>query len=191
MYYFNTGRRDYPINKIKSNEEFEKSKDRSNNKNFFRMMLDQNIQLFRDYPRSIGIISTLQFGVYFVSNGMLLFFPDILNQTARHMQNSTHVETKLCDIVQTAIETSRNATNISEKVCVEELEISSYFYAVLLECCYIIGFIFISGMVNLIGRLTIFSIVFFSTGICGFLIVWTTDPMIATYLYVWLLVSGK
>lgn len=190
MYYYNTGHRDYLVYKIKSNEEFERSHERSG-RNVFRMMLDQNIHLFRDYPRSIGIISTLQFGIYFVCNGMLLFFPDILNQTARYMQSSSDAEIKLCDIVQTAIETRKNAIYTSDKVCVDELDISAYFYAVILEACYTVGFFIISLLVNHLGRLTIFSFVFFTTGLCGFLIVWTTDPMIATYLYVWLLVSGR
>lgn len=121
---------------------------------------------------------------------MLLFFPDILNQTANFMRSSSDVQIKLCDIVETAIEARKNNLLTSEKVCVEELDITAYYYAIILEVCYTVGFIIISVLVNYIGRLTIFSIIFFSTGLCGFLIVWTTDPIVATYLYVWLLVSG-
>lgn len=154
------------------------------------MMLDQTISLVRDYPRSIGIISALQFGIYFVCNGMLLFFPDILNQTAKFMQSSSNHEIKLCDIVQNAIEARKNPSNSLEKICVEELDITAYYYAIILEGCYTVGFLIVSLLVNYVGRLTIFSVVFFSTGIAGFLMVMTSNPIVATYLYVWLLVSG-
>lgn len=153
-------------------------------------MWDQTVSLFRDYPRSIGLISTIQFGIYFVCNGMLLFFPDIMNQTANYMQSSNSTEIKLCDIVEGAIRARKDDYSFVDKECVEELDISAYYYAIVLEACYVIGFIVISFLVNYIGRLTIFSVVFFSTGLCGFLIVWVTNPVISTYLYVWLLVSG-
>lgn len=156
------------------------------------MMFDQTVTLIRDYPRSIGILSALQFGVYFVCNGMLLFFPDILNQTGKYMASSTEERIGLCGIVESAIDSKVMYKDVqsSEKVCVEELDISAYYYAIILEVCYTVGFLIVSLLVNYVGRLSILSVVFFSTGLSGLLVVFVDHPVIATYFYVWLLVSG-
>lgn len=187
IHFLNTGSRDYQISKIKPNEEFDEARKK---KNVCKTMLDQTVSLIREYPRSIGIMSALQFGVYFVSNGMLLFLPDILNQTANYMHSSSNDSIKLCTIVERAIEAKNNRSSLSSGTCNEELSISTYYYAIMLEVCYVLGFLTISLLVNYIGRLTIFCFIFFTTGLSGFLIVLVSDPTIAQYLYVWLLVSG-
>lgn len=186
IYYYNSGNHDYDVYKIKPNEEFEAAR---NQTNVVKMMFDQTMTLIRDYPRSIGIISAIQFGIYFVCNGMLLFFPDILNQTAKYSESSSGEKVELCEIVEGAIAARKNSTAAAQ-TCVDELDVSAYYYAIILEACYTIGFLIISLLVNYVGRLTIFSVVFFSTGIAGLLIMFVSNPAIATYLYVWLLVSG-
>lgn len=187
IYYINTGNRDYDVYRIKPNEEFAEAQ---KNKNIARMMWDQTVSLIRDYPRSIGLISTIQFGIYFVCNGMLLFFPDILNQTASFLDKSSGDNVELCFIVEDAIEKKLATVANSTMDCVETLDISAYSYAIILEACYTVGFFLVSLLVNYVGRLSIFSVVFFSTGISGFLITVIPNPTVSTYLYVWLLVSG-
>src|SRR5690349_11885895 len=154
------------------------------------MMLDQALSLIRDYPRSIGTISIIQFGIYFVCNGMLLFFPDILNQTATLMATSPNEDIGLCYIIEAAIEEKNERLANSDIVCVDQLDMSAYYRIIMVESCYLIGFLLITIIVNYVGRLSIFSFVFFSTGICGLLIIFVDSPNVATYLYVWLLASG-
>lgn len=179
---------DYRIDKIIPNEEFGQNHER---KHVVKMMFNQWATLFRDYPRSIGLISVIQFGMFFVCNGMLLFFPDIVNQTALYTQTFSS-DVTLCKIIEHTIEVKRNHSNeiIDNENCVQELDITAYYYSLILEGCYTGGFFLLSVLVSYVGRLTIFSFVSFSTGICGFLIVWTTNVSIATYLYVWLLACG-
>jgi MFS transporter, VNT family, synaptic vesicle glycoprotein 2 len=186
IYTINTGSINYPVYRIKPNEEFGQALER---KNVGRMMLDQTLSLIREYPRSITIISTLQFGIYFVCNGMLLFFPDILNQTANYQKHSRG-DVDMCEIVESAIEERKVRMTQNNHICINELDISAYYYAIILECCYASGFLIISFLVNYIGRLSIFSFIFFTTGLCGILISVVGSPTISTYLYVWLLVSG-
>lgn len=184
VYAINTGKKDYPIDKITPNEEFEQKLEQ---KHVLKMMLNQSILLFRDYPRSIALVSTIQFGMYFVCNGMLLFFPDIVNQTALYLQTSSG-DVTLCEI----IESRKNISNaiVDDRSCVEELDISAFYYALILEGCYTTGFFLLSLLVNYVGRLSIFTFVSFTTGICGLLIVWIPNATAAIYLYVWLLTSG-
>lgn len=154
------------------------------------MMWDQTVTLICEYPRSIGLISAIQFGIYFVCNGMLLFFPDILNQTASFLEETPDDSVKLCHIVEKAIDTKIQSAANSTITCTENLDISAYYYAIILEACYTVGFFLVSLLVSYIGRLSIFSFIFFTTGICGFLISIVPSPTLSTYLYVWLLVSG-
>lgn len=185
IYRFNTGSYNFDVYRINPNEEFGKAREK---KNVLKMMLEQTVSLIRDYPRSILVISGIQFGILFVSNGMLLFFPNILHQTATFQATVEYEAAGLCFIVENAIE--KNQSNLDDPVCINELDISAYYYAIILETCYFVGFLIVSLLVNYIGRLSIFSFIFFTTGLCGFLIVFVKSPVIATYLYVWLLVSG-
>lgn len=186
IYRFNTGKRDFSVSKLQTNEEFGEVQ-KGNGKNVVHMMLSQTADLFRCYPRSIILLSLIQFGIYFVCNGMLLFFPDILNQTAKFNQgNSTDGSVKLCTIVENAI---RERKEHNEVKCIDELDISSYSYALILEVCYTVGFLIISWAVNYTGRLAIFSFIFFTTSFCGYAINFT-GSLVGTYLYVWLLASG-
>lgn len=187
IHKLNTGHYNFNVYKIKHNEEFHHSSER---KNVMRMMRDQLATLIRDYPRSIALVSTIQFGINFVCTGILLFFPDIVNQTAKFMQNEGDDEATLCQIVEHAIKVGKDQMLLGRRECVEELDLSAYFYAIILEGCYFTGFLVVSFLVNCIGRLSIFSFVFFSTGICGILIVFIKNATVGTYLYVWLLVSG-
>lgn len=188
IHKINTGLSDnYNVYKIKPNEEFYQSSER---KNVMGMMKDQLVTLVRDYPRSIALVSIIQFGINFVCTGILLFFPDIVNQTARFMQDEGNDEATLCQIVENSIKVGKDQMLAGRRECVDELDLSAYSYAFILEGCYFVGFIVVSMLVNYIGRLSIFSFVFFSTGLSGILIVFINSATIGTYLYVWLLVCG-
>jgi MFS family permease len=122
---------------------------------------------------------------------MLLFFPHILNQTSKYLETSANgTNTHICEIVESTIKMHRleQARQIVPE-CIEELAIDTYFYSMALECCYVIGFLIISCIVNYTGRLAIFSFIFFTTSFCGFAINFV-GPIVGTYLYIWLLACG-
>lgn len=200
IYYANTGKKDYNVNNIKKDEEFLRAKD---GKNLVKIMISQSRLLGSQYLKSIVVMSLLQFGIFFVCNGMLLFFPDILNQMAQYMQNSNSDgnSIKLCEIVENAISIRKlqlNETFISTNdvyvdttgICVETLDISAYYYAIILEAFYTGGFLIISILVNVVGKLAMVATILFSTGICGLAIVFIKMPTLSIYLYVILLASG-
>lgn len=173
----------YNVLKLKQNEEFGEI---NQSRNVIRSMLHQTVSLIKNYPRSIVILSIIQFGVYFVCNGMLLFFPDILNETAK----SNETEIPLCTIVESAIRDQKlHQQSRNTSICIDELDISSYSYAMQLEMCYVVGFLIISWMVNYTGRLAIFSFIFFTTSFCGFAINYV-GLFTGKYFYIWLLACG-
>lgn len=158
-------------------------------------MWSQTVLLFRKYPRSTGIVAGLQFTVYFVYNGMLLFFPDILNQTAKYQESSPSSQIQMCQIVEDAIrsktlEFNQTLVRTSQQVCIDELDISAYYYGIVLTGCYTLGYLTIGILVNYIGRISIFAFIFSTTGFCGIAITFIHNPSIATYLFVWMLICG-
>ncbi|KAG5667890.1 hypothetical protein PVAND_015856 [Polypedilum vanderplanki] len=189
IYKINTGKTDFNILKLKPSEE--ETNENSKNKNVVSAMFEQTASLCKTYPRSIGIISLLQFLIYFVSNGMLLFFPDILNQTAKFAQESSNTsDVNLCVIVENAIKEHQESFNdFTSSVCIDELEMSSYRYGMTLEVCYMLSFMIISWLVNYTGRLAIFTFISFTTSFCGFAVNYS-GTWVGTYLYVWLLGCG-
>ena len=132
----------------------------------------------------------LQFMVYFVCNGLMLFFPDILNETGKYMESSPGGKIELCKIVESAIDSKKNKNETSESKCVEKLDVSAYFYVSLLELFGTIGFLIVGLLVNYVGRLTIFTVIYISTGVSVVSIIFVTNPVISMYLYVLVLLGG-
>jgi MFS transporter, VNT family, synaptic vesicle glycoprotein 2 len=157
-------------------------------KSVVKMMKDQLIELTFKYPRSFMIMSVLQFGTYFVCNGLLIFFPDILNQTASLSGSNI----QMCDIVEAAIANKTAIqTSTDVKICVEKFDISVYYFVIYLESCYVIGFFLISILLWMkLKRLIILNFIFFTTGVCGILITYIPNVTVSSYLFVWLLTAG-
>ncbi|CAO1360295.1 unnamed protein product [Diamesa tonsa] len=123
------------------------------------------------------------------------YLPDILKQMAQYMQNSNSDgnSIKLCEIVENAISTRKlqlNETFISTNdvyldktgICVETLDISAYYYAIILEAFYTGGFLIISILVNVVGKLTMVATILSSTGICGRAIVFIKMPTLSQFI---------
>jgi hypothetical protein len=113
---------------------------------------------------------------------MLLFFPDILNQVSHHNGNL-----QLCEIVKHATEVKSEQI---EAKCIDHLDYSAYLNVLILQSLNLAGYILISVFVNIIGRLSIFAFFFFTSGICGLIIIFINNSLVATYLYMWMLLSG-
>lgn len=146
------------------------------------MMIQNTIQLLKNYPRPFWLISFLQFGIFYICHGMLLFFPDILNQISNNDGNL-----QLCEVVEHAIQMK---TEQIERKCVDHLDFSAYFNVMILQSLNLAGYVLISIFVNLVGRPSIFIFFFLTAGVCGILIIFIKSTLIATYLYMWLLMCG-
>lgn len=147
-----------------------------------RMMIHNTISLLKNYPRPFLLISFLQFGTFYICHGMLLFFPDILNQISNNDGNVV-----LCEVVKRAIDVKNEQI---EQNCVDHLDFSAYYNVLILQALYLAGYLLISIFVNIVGRPSILIFFFVTTGVCGILIIFIKSTLIATYLYMWLLLCG-
>ncbi|XP_058116262.1 synaptic vesicle glycoprotein 2B-like [Anopheles ziemanni] len=169
----------------------------ANNKSslwLLKQMWQQTAPLFMGpYLKRTTIICVLQFGIYLTSNGMYMFFPDILNRIAE-LEDRGVERTTVCNAVYATrmnipLESGPNATALPE-VCHQKLDISAYEHSFVLETIYALGFAVIGLIVNAVGRLPILLFIFGFCGICGILIVFIDLPLLAIWFYLILLTCG-
>lgn len=95
------------------------------NTNFYliKSMWSQTAPLFMPpYLKTTLLACTIQFGIYATSNGMYMWFPDILNRMASSMNENPGEKISMCDVItsslqnQTLTENQRVISNSSEMV---------------------------------------------------------------------------
>lgn len=125
-----------------------------------RAMWNQTAPLFRQpHLKRTFIACAMQFGIYVTSNGMYMWFPEILNRMADFMERNPGKSMSLCGILEmthtnlTAL-SDINETQINE-VCTTQLEIATFEHSIVLELLYAIGFAFIGLIINRIGKFPI------------------------------------
>lgn len=79
----------------------------------------QTAPLFQaSHLRSTLLICTIQFGIYATSNGLFMFFADIMNRMAHNVDHSSDQRIKMCDIINMGNTTNQNSENVSHpKIC--------------------------------------------------------------------------
>lgn len=163
----NGGRQAQPLQIAEIYEEMESIENRrkmlANSKRSFSLlksMWAQTAPLFMaPHLKTTFLACFLQFGIFVTSNGMYMWFPDILNRMATNVHENPGEKISLCNIVYmtrpnvSAI--ASNAMNASDMHCVTKLEISTYEHSMVLEMLYVIGFAFIGAIINAVGKLVI------------------------------------
>nr|XP_029716305.1 synaptic vesicle glycoprotein 2B-like [Aedes albopictus] len=158
-----------------------------------KLIWNQTAPLFmRPYLNKTTIICVLQFGIYLSSNGMYMFFPDILNRAAELQETGVN-RTTLCNAVYaTRIDISGLSHNATEVIpeCNQKLDIIAYEHSFILELMYALGFAVIGLIINAVGKLPILVFVFVCCGLSGVLIIFIDIPLLAMWLYLVLLTCG-
>lgn len=83
----------------------------------------QTAPLFRSpYLFSTILVCTIQFGIFFTSNGFYMFFADILNRMATNLDDFTEPRLSMCEIInmkpinRTAFQHNNNDTTLPDQV---------------------------------------------------------------------------
>ncbi|XP_052900101.1 synaptic vesicle glycoprotein 2B-like [Anopheles moucheti] len=204
IYRWNSSRRDPPLvlTGVLPETEAEQTKVRreeaANGKSVaavLKQMWHQTAPLFMGtYLKRTVIICVLQFGIFFTSSGMYMFFPDILNRIAEQQSKGVERITACNAVYATRVDIRElvKLTNGTERpdVCHQKLDISAYEHSFVLEAIYAIGFAVIGLIINAVGRLPILVFVFALCGTCGILIAYIDLPLLAIWFYVILLSCG-
>lgn len=131
------------------------------------------------------IACTVQFWVYATSQGLVMWFPEVINRIADYNENQPNARITICEIIKSQ---QRNTTTSVE--CAGTLDTSSYQITLLMEFAYTIGFAVIGSIISSVGKLPIIIV---NLGVCGFfgiLSVFTNIPMLGIYFYLILILCG-
>lgn len=152
----------------------------------FKSMWAQTAPIFMPpHLRNTVIACALQFGIFATSNGMYMWFPDILNRVAEFTAENPDKRTTICEVIMS----KRNSLN-STMECNENLDISTYEKTFILELLYAIGFAVIGLVINAVGKLPILIVILVGCGSFGIITVFTDFPMLSMYFYLILLLCG-
>uniref|UniRef100_A0A1B0GJR0 Putative synaptic vesicle transporter svop n=1 Tax=Lutzomyia longipalpis TaxID=7200 RepID=A0A1B0GJR0_LUTLO len=182
---------------IEERESYENRKHNEENlKGNFRVlksMYNQIAPLFKsEHLRKTLISCTMQFGIFMTSNGMYMFFPDILNRVAKYTEElgGNHTAT-ICDsVIGTKVDIKEILSLDNGASCDLKLDISAFEHSLILDVLYAVGFVVIGLVINAVGKLTILVFILMGCGACGIAIIFTTIPSLSIYLYVVLLMCG-
>lgn len=115
-------------------------------------MWDQTVPLFqKSYILITFLICALNFFCFATASGMYIWFPDIINSVMEYVIESPDKSGYMCDIYSKKLEGIYNETKPDDEVCVTSFEISTYKYGVFLESSYMIGYLLISVLINLVS----------------------------------------
>lgn len=188
VYICNTGksRESYDVQSLLKDEEFaEKEKKQTN---LFYFMWTQTVPLFK-HPHLKNTLTAcfIQFCIFNSSNGFWTFFPEITNRIAIWQSDPSHISSTVCQILDdTKTSTSGNGTLL----CVTRLETSAFENVYILNCIYCFGWLFLSLIIDRVGKLIIITTVLFTCGSCGLSLIFVELPIVSSYLYIILLAVG-
>lgn len=105
--------------------ESRKKQEQSKNSHFyiFKSMWSQTVPLFKQpHLKRTFIACTMQFGIYVTSNGMYMWFPEILNRMADFMDRNPDQFMSLCDILDVT------KTNLTEVITNDNVSLFIIFF---------------------------------------------------------------
>lgn len=173
IYATNTGndRESFPVSQVLKDIDIamlpKTAIDKSNPvASLLKTMWDQTTPLFsREYIRITLLVCLIQFIIFSTSNGMYMWFPDILNSVMKFEITNQGQRAYICDIYKKALDEIYSNSTVNE--CVTKLEIQTYTYSLLLELTYILGFAIFSLIINTVPKIYIICKYFLFFNICN------------------------
>lgn len=120
-----------------------------------------------------------QCGLYGSCHGVYMFFPEIIDKITTYSNHWPLNRATTCEILQIeSVDVVHNAT-----MCLEQMEVSTFGYSIVLEILYMVGFLVISLIINRVTKSSIMTFIIFTCGICGFTLQILDIPVLAIFVY--------
>lgn len=187
MYAWNTGKtsESFDVTTLAKDEDFVDK--RTEKSNLFHFMWTQTAPLFKHpHLKNTLTVCFIQFCIYNTSNGFWTFFPEITNRIAVWESDESHLSSTVCQI----LDDTKIVLNNNETMCVTKLDVSSFHNVFILNTVYCSCWLFISLIINRIGKLFISTTILFTGGISGFSLIFIDKPLLSNYIYIVLLSTG-
>lgn len=191
IYVRNTGKAasEYEVKSIDKDKEYVESV--AKNSNFFKFMWTQTVPLFK-HPHLKNTLTAcfLQFTICLTGNGFFTFFPEILNKVYLWLESDPmHITSTVCQIID-HYGINANASETETVTCLTKLEPNTFVNLTVVVLLHLIGWSVISVIINRVGKLIIIVFIMFAGAACAILLIFVEIPMVATYLYTFLLAIG-
>lgn len=161
--------------------------------NVLRAMWQQTAPLFqKSYIKTTTLACVIQFGIFFTSNGMWMWFPEVLHRIGSFRAEDPSAKVTICEILdsnqhQYSYDGNSNST---DNDCSYKLDDSAFMHVFSLEIGYAVGYAIMGLIINSIGKLSILLIIFIGCGVSGIAIVYSNIPLLSINLYCILLLCG-
>ncbi|XP_050101703.1 synaptic vesicle glycoprotein 2B [Anopheles aquasalis] len=155
-----------------------------------RSMWNQTVPLFhKSNVANFTICCVVQFGLFVVSAGMGLWFPDIVNR----ITTSNTTDTTVCDALSTtliysnATEDRLESTSIS-LICNDNVNERVFIYAMTLGGLYTVLYLAMSALMQMLGRKCVVGFNLFFSGFSGIVLQFVSNPYVTVALFCFFLV---
>ncbi|XP_035902736.1 synaptic vesicle glycoprotein 2A [Anopheles stephensi] len=147
---------------------------------------NQTVPLFqRPNLVNFTICCVVQFGLFVVSAGMGLWFPDIINRlTASNVLDAT-----VCEALDVSMQTDfavdelEETIQIVQGVCVDTINERVFMYAITLGGLYTVLYLAMSVLMRLLGRKCLVAFNLFFSGIAGLALQFVDHPYVTMALF--------
>ncbi|XP_062540912.1 synaptic vesicle glycoprotein 2B-like [Armigeres subalbatus] len=155
---------------------------------FIRMVWNQTVPLFMSpHLRKTTVICILQFVSYMVSQGMFMFFPEIVNQMVAVDETGIRKAT-MCQLLKHYGTLAMAAEESNEAI--QTMKPSGLRLSIALGSIYAVGFAVIATTINFFGRLPLLVFVFVTCGMAGQLLFFVDSSAVVMCIYTVFLCSG-
>ncbi|KAL9693626.1 hypothetical protein quinque_012911 [Culex quinquefasciatus] len=119
------------------------------------------------------VCCALQFGMFFVSAGMGLWYPEIVNRVTSANQS---VPATICEVLQGVHSSDEDFVAYAEKECDDRMTQDVFVYVIVLGSIYTFLYLAMSTLLQKIRRGHILFFNLFTSGVCGVLLAYVNDP---------------
>uniref|UniRef100_A0A182QCG3 Major facilitator superfamily (MFS) profile domain-containing protein n=1 Tax=Anopheles farauti TaxID=69004 RepID=A0A182QCG3_9DIPT len=147
---------------------------------------NQTVPLFRK-PNVINffICCMVQFGLFVVSSGMGLWFPDIINR----LTASQVTDTTVCDALNASIDRKNGTLALEHEiitvdtVCNDNINERVFIYSITLGALYTVLYLAMSVLMRKLGRKTLVAFNLFFSGFCGIVLQFVDNAYVTMTLF--------
>ncbi|XP_053698156.1 synaptic vesicle glycoprotein 2B-like [Sabethes cyaneus] len=146
-----------------------------------RNMWDQTVPLFqRPNLLYFVVCCSLQFGMFFVSAGMGLWYPEIVNRVTSVGEDDTEA---ICDVLEGTNDPDEDFIFYSKEDCNDQMTQDVFIYVIALGSIYTFLYLIMSAVLQKINRGHILVFNLLMSGISGMLLVLIDDPYFVLALF--------
>ncbi|KAH8407090.1 hypothetical protein KR222_006409 [Zaprionus bogoriensis] len=126
------------------------------------------------------ICNLVVFGMFFSSNGMQLWFPDIANRISSSGNSSSST---VCDILDNSYMEPENTTTMDTAMCSDHISEKTYIDNIIVGAAFLIGFSIQGFLLNPIGRKNVLLAAVALSTLSGILLHLVTNSIVVLILF--------